>query len=345
MKLLKLISLISCVLLSNCNIRNPFIPIPTISSTSTYEIAPTHLPGISPEAAKYMNDAFDIIEENSIKRYQINWSELRTECTNSAKDAQIPKDTYLSIKCALFRLNDNHSILIPPGQSSVTGMATETYLPPPDAKMIQNRFGYIRVPGYSGSQQNLFGSDMQKQIRTIDSKHPCGWIVDLRGNGGGNMWPMLIGIGPILGEGIAGSFIAVNGNQEKWAYQDGKGLINGIAVAEVTGQPYSLTNPDSPVAVLFDSSTMSSGEAIAISFIGRPNTRSFGNNSKGLTTATKGYPLSDGAIILLADAFDADRNGKVYEHAIVPDVQVENDIPGVIPDEALQWLATQPECK
>lgn len=29
----------------------------------------------------------------------------------------------------------------------------------------------------------------------------CGWIVDLRGNGGGNLFPMLVAIAPLLGPG------------------------------------------------------------------------------------------------------------------------------------------------
>jgi C-terminal processing protease CtpA/Prc len=36
----------------------------------------------------------------------------------------------------------------------------------------------------------------------MDQGNLAGWIVDLRNNGGGNMWPMLTGIGSILGEGV-----------------------------------------------------------------------------------------------------------------------------------------------
>jgi len=40
---------------------------------------------------------------------------------------------------------------------------------------------------------------------SADRDDLIGWIVDLRGNGGGNMWPMLAGVGPVLGEGVVGS--------------------------------------------------------------------------------------------------------------------------------------------
>jgi hypothetical protein len=309
------------------------------------DITSTTSPIISPEAAKYLNDAFDIIEENSININKVNWGELRASCYPYARNAQTPANTYLAIICAIKGLHDNHSSFILPKPSSGLGVVTEAYTPPPVAKLIQNKFGYVVVPEYAGSYPGQFGTDMQKQIQRIDEQHPCGWIVDLRGNTGGNMWPMLIGIGPILGEGIVGSFISANGNQENWAYQDGKGLDNGQVFIEIIGRPYFLVNPNPPVAVLFDRTTMSSGEAIAISFIGRPNTRSFGGNSSGLTTANQGFPLSDGAMIILASAVEADRTGKIYGQSIIPDVQVASINYGAIPDEALQWLGSQPACK
>src|SRR4051812_15802719 len=48
---------------------------------------------------------------------------------------------------------------------------------------------------------------IQQQIKELETHAPCGWIVDIRGNRGGSMWPMLAGVGPILGEGLVGEFI------------------------------------------------------------------------------------------------------------------------------------------
>ncbi len=46
-----------------------------------------------------------------------------------------------------------------------------------------------------------YATKLQGIIADLDKAHPAGWVVDLRGNVGGNMWPMLAGIGPVLGEG------------------------------------------------------------------------------------------------------------------------------------------------
>lgn len=38
-------------------------------------------------------------------------------------------------------------------------------------------------------------------VADLDEQDPSGWIVDLRGNAGGNMFPMLTVVAPLLGNG------------------------------------------------------------------------------------------------------------------------------------------------
>jgi hypothetical protein len=57
------------------------------------------------------------------------------------------------------------------------------------------------------------------------------------------MWPMLNGIGPILGDGAVGSFVAADGNIT-WFYQDGKTGTRNPAGLETV----SLTLDDAPVS-------------------------------------------------------------------------------------------------
>ena len=41
----------------------------------------------------------------------------------------------------------------------------------------------------------------------------------LRGNGGGNMWPMIAGVGPLLGEGPLGYFIGPIGIENRGSHR------------------------------------------------------------------------------------------------------------------------------
>jgi hypothetical protein len=88
-----------------------------------------------------------------------------------------------------------------------------------------------------------------------------------------------------------------------------------------------------PVAVLVDSSTASSAEAITIAFHGRPASRSFGSRTAGKSTAVQPFKLDDGAELYVTTAIDADRSGKAYPDGFTPD-QVVSFNGGSMPQES-----------
>ncbi|MGZ5191759.1 MAG: S41 family peptidase [Flavisolibacter sp.] len=47
-----------------------------------------------------------------------------------------------------------------------------------------------------------FADSIQSLIQTFDRRGISKWIIDLRKNTGGNCWPMLTGVGPLLGNGV-----------------------------------------------------------------------------------------------------------------------------------------------
>src|SRR5207244_11064020 len=128
-----------------------------------------------------------------------------------------------------------------------------------------------------------------------------------------NFWPMLAGIGPILGEGELGAFVGnPNKPDEIWSYNNGRSFLKYEEMAQAD-HPYQLKQPFPPVAVLISPLTASSGEIVVVAFRGRPNTRSFGEPTAGATTANIDSDLSDGARLFVTSAIDADRTGKSYE--------------------------------
>ncbi len=145
-----------------------------------------------------------------------------------------------------------------------------------------------------------------------------------------------------------GSFVAADGNVT-WFYQDGKtGTRNpaGLETVSLTLEDAPvLMTPSSPVAVLVDSSTASSAEAITIAFHGRPDTRFFGTRTAGKSTAVQPFKLDDGAELYLTTAIDADRTGKAYPDGFTPDEVIpynSSSMPLESNDAALQaaqkWL-------
>ena len=149
------------------------------------------------------------------------------------------------------------------------------------------------------------------------------------------MWPMLAGVGPVLGEGTAGHFIDAAGAASVWAYRDGMSWLAGVPL-ERADAPYRLRRESPRVAVLQDAGTASSGEAIVIAFRQRPDTRFFGTPTCGLSTANQSFPMSDGAILGLTVSVMADRTRVPYGAQVVPDEVVAD--PGEAEQRAVAWL-------
>jgi C-terminal processing protease CtpA/Prc len=148
----------------------------------------------------------------------------------------------------------------------------------------------------------------------------CGWIVDLRGHGGGDMWPGVRGLAGLLGPGPHGAFVSAKGSKP-WPR------------LPVTAPP-----SNAPVAALMGPRTGSSGEMIVIAFKGREATRFFGEATAGLTTANTARPLSDGAVLAVTSAYVEDRTGRRYNGPIPPDEAA----PGPEAEaKALAWLRDQ----
>jgi hypothetical protein len=322
-------------------------PIPTLTQTPTKR--PTLTPeALSEEANAYLEEALNIMEGYSIVKYNVDWDELRSLAYIAAGGAIKPRDTHAAISFILGKLGDGHSSFVKPSVANRLKAELNLDNTEPIGKIIDDKFGYILIPGFTGGFNDLdniandFATEIQKLIQEVDQKNPCAWIVDLRENDGGNMWPMLAGIGPILGEGCVGSFVDPDGEKTQWCYEDGVAYEGGEIAAKVNRTAYETMENGLPVAVLTSNITASSGEAMVVAFRGRPNTQSFGYQTAGLSTWRRLFEMSDGAWIVLTVSTFADRTGQLYGDKIAPDVKTE--IMDEIPMEVQEWLLEQPSC-
>jgi hypothetical protein len=295
--------------------------------------------GISAAAQAYLDQLVNVMQANSINRQTIDWASFRQSVVAAAGSAQTIANLSPAISTALGLLGDHHSYFIRPDGSYILnptspGCSLDPAAPTPT---VPADIGYVKVGAISGSveEKQRYAIAMQDAIRAADSTALSGWIVDVRGNSGGSMWPMLAGIGPVLGEGTLGFFVDPNGKTVSWEYRAGMSLLDGQAVTTVPS-PYTPLRPGARVAVLTDRRVASSGEATVIAFRGRPNTRSFGAATCGLSTANGGFTMSDGAQLVLANAVMADRTGNRYGVPVPPDEFITDPAEAV--QRAIQWL-------
>jgi carboxyl-terminal processing protease len=311
---------------------------------------------LSPAATAYLNDALDIMQFNSLTRDEFDWVAFRSTSMAEAEAAmaQSVADIHPMIIAALVRLGDNHSFFLgpggqqaPPGERGGTEsdrqLATE-----PMSQLLEAGVGYVDMPPFAGGgpEGNALAMSYHGLIEAVDTIAPmCRWVVDLRGNTGGNMWPMIAGVGPILGEGTLGSFVYPDSVVSPWFYENGQAGVDSFVVA-AADNAYVLKSPSPRVAVLTDSLTASSGEAVAVAFRGRDSARSFGGGTWGVSTANAMFPLADGAVIFLTIATMADRTGQVYGEELIPHEAVAGVKTGdratdAVLDAAVAWLLGQ----
>ncbi|HWW38109.1 S41 family peptidase [Pedobacter sp.] len=300
----------------------------------------------STEVVKYIDEFNGVIKKNSIYKDSLDWKRINRDIAALSNGLQTISDTRVLTDYMireLRKVGDNHSFIQnkTQTQTSVTGASPEK----PISKLLENGIGYIMVPGFSSAHYPSileFATTIQNQIKKLDEENDIkGWIVDLRTNTGGNMHPMIAGLGPLLREGDLGYFISGERNREKrqrWYYKEGReGIEKGTNVR--VNSYYKLKDSKNKIAVLIGNRTCSSGEMTAISFIGANNTRLFGEPSGGYVTSNSMFWLSDGATLLLATGFVSDTNKKIYWKRIIPDVMVKSDSDtDLILKAAEEWL-------
>lgn len=288
----------------------------------------------TPLASDYLEDALEKVRRLAYYSGQVNWPRARAVATVLASGARTPADTYDAIRYVLASLGDHHSHFVEPAvvREGKTSTARDFEV----TGAILSGIGYVALPGYNGQNAErsaAYASAIENYIDAARADHACRWIVDLRNDIGGNMSPMLAGLHALLGDAPLGYFHNRAGDWIAWSA--GR---SGRVIADMSHDP---------VAVITGRKTASAGEAVALSFRGRLNTRSFGAPTAGHSTANQPVPLSDGAVIALTTGLMADRNRNVASGRIQPDaivdvpdtVQLGND-PAV--RAAVAWLETQP---
>jgi carboxyl-terminal processing protease len=289
----------------------------------------TSAPNDREKATIFLNNIVTTMEQYSFKRDSIDWNTFRKKVLLVVDDYRGFKiNTSLGIQRALTLLADNHSSFIFLDKTELWGengfSCTDTT---PEMASFDSTIGYIKVATFMADpkKEEAYESDIHQQIQVADNQQIKGWIVDLRGNRGGYFYPMFVGVAPILGTGTTNI----------WKYPDGSESYTTVN-SELLNKYYQLIKPNPKVAVLTDHSTASSGEALTISFRGRPNTRSFGNSTCGVSTERKSYEFTDVGSLNLATGIMADRTGKAYGYSVAPDVPEANSLRAM--QEAINWL-------
>lgn len=280
----------------------------------------------------------------------IDWTAAGERLGAGLAPGAAPGEAHRAIAEAVALLNDPHARFVAPappvnpakapahgdgqgaapesGAPSVSEPAAHRPAVPtrPEGRMLEEGIAYVVVPmcaapGVDGLR--AYAQELRATLARLAKEEPKGWALELRFNGGGNVWPMLLGLQPLLGDGghatsVVGAGVTqvfgCTGN-EAWLETDGKREVQLALPDAPPAEPIR-----GPVAALIGPWTMSSGEMIALAFKGRA--RLMGEPTAGLTTVTYPFPLSDGSTLSLPTSRMGDRDGVAANGAIEPDEAV-----------------------
>lgn len=298
---------------------------------------------MAPKARAYLASALDVMEKHALVTEDVDWPKLRQDAFAEARQARTPSDTYRAIRQGLRDLNDEHSTFYDPEAASENLNTPADDLILPEGHRLAGSIGQLILPPEPSDRVAApYVRSARSTVAELDGQGVCGWIIDLRSNHGGDMWGPLAAVGPVLGDGTVGSVVYADGKKSPWTLRNG----TPRQYLDKWGPAKPLARPAPPVAVLTSRRTASAAEAVTIAFRGRPDTRTFGEATAGVPTANASYELSDGALVILTVAREADRNGRLYNGPVEPDVEVpETRGHDQALEEATDWLRKQKACR
>ncbi|MEZ4828995.1 MAG: S41 family peptidase [Bacteroidia bacterium] len=288
---------------------------------------------------KYVIQAFDSIEVYSRHRLTFNLDSLKTQVLNQISDSTSHEEVIKLLEYAIKTI-DRHNYIITAEKfhQMNTGTNSEVLMNPYpfQHKMLQQKYAYISLDGFIGvdsmSAKNYTDS-LQRSIQRLYNQQPKGWIIDLRNNTGGWIYPMLAGLGPLLGSGIKA--FEISGNQvleEYYFYKDTSDFL-------LLSDSIWFFENHLPLAVLVSEETGSAGELLTLSFRGNTKTAIIGTPTAGFSTGLRGFIMPDSTQICVTNCIMTDRNKKGDGGRIPPDI-IEYD-PIQMFEQAYKWIESK----
>lgn len=190
-----------------------------------------------------------------------------------------------ALHLAFRALGDRHSFLRPAGAESTQQVTASK----PVGRQLAAEIGYLRLPGFPGGSRSPLEIDYVRAAWTLlrELRATTGWVLDLRGNGGGSIVPMLAAAGPLLGTGSWLSYQRRDGSLLAYQYAAGELFANDKCLLAAPGPPADTSHL--AVTVLSHETTASAAEGVLVAFRGRARARSFGTSTAGVPTGNAGF--------------------------------------------------------
>ena len=230
----------------------------------------------------------------------------------------------LNLKSLIKSLNEPHSYLKVKGLNTTFFSAKKRCVNNSKIKLNfqKGKLAYLKVSSIgitTTEEKSQYVRNSINKIRFQDNENSRYWIIDLRKNSGGNMWPMLQALSPFFdATQTLGEFHLSSGSITRFGFKDG--IAHESSLQKINFQPdtYHLKHQPIGIYVLIDSSVASSAEALAIGLSSLENVTLVGEKTCGLATVNTPFELSDGSILVLTTGEMANIHGQTFKNGITP---------------------------
>ena len=273
------------------------------------------------EPRRVLDSIIVVAKNQSLYRKNVNWETLEKKILSRFNDTDSITSIIEPVQYLLTQLGDYHGTLFLNGQH-FKGSVFRTRDVPYDYQgedyisrmslmyqktlnqeeisgaLIKNNIAYIEIPMMmpnGGNDKEVLKNTLKirDKICELNTKNPIGWIIDLRGNLGGNMYPMLMGLAELLPQTIEMGGDSYDGKSinEKWELDEGIFYYGKNYYPNIPKPNCQLKKINKNIAVLIGRYTASSGEVVACALKGQNNIKLFGEQTSGATTANIWTPI------------------------------------------------------
>lgn len=184
-------------------------------------------------------------------------------------------------------------------------------------KIINEHYGYLSMDGFVGGDSisaNNYTDSLQRIVAYLADQKPKGWIIDLRHNDGGWPYPMIAGVGPILGSGVKAYTLALD--EPPLEYYYAKNNTDYLALTDSVW----FCQAQLPTVILIGHGTGSAAELLTLAFRGNPNTALIGEPTYGVSTGIRGCMMPDSMQLSITNSIMTDRYQEGNGGPIQPDI-------------------------
>ena len=275
--------------------------------------------------AGYVRHCVRLLDRDGLYADSPEWKLKKKEVLSSAKKITTMEEAHSCVDEAGHVAGGKHTFLWPPVTDTTTYSEQA-----PEVALLDENILHVVLPGHTGVKvtDSLYIHTVFDWLQEhLDAK---GIIVDLRENTGGNMYPMISAVSPLLPDGVILQFQSRKRTTPIT-------LDYVVTSYDLTPGNIGKFPSSTPVAVLTSPHTGSSGEATLLCFRGLDNVKTFGGPSAGYASGNVTHLLADGYSLAITRSCDVARTGEVFcNDPIDPDIPTETPL-----EDAIRWILSQ----